>query len=128
MPRPFDPDFLTRIGGESGLSAILNDLYNRLARDVLVGFFFDGKDLSYIAAQQKAFLLRAMGATQSYSGKPPGQAHHRLPPILLGHFDRRLRVLEETLASHGLSSEDIRSWVQFEETFRRGITGRKEES
>lgn len=111
----------SRIGGEPALESILQDFYSRMSRDVLIGYFFDGKDLSAIARRQKEFLMRAMGALPSYSGKPPAQAHEALAPILPGHFDRRLRILEETLRDHGVSDQDIRIWIAFESAFRDGI-------
>jgi hemoglobin len=109
--------------GEEKLHAIMKDFYQRMSQDILIGFFFDGKDLDHIAKMQAAFLMRAMGATPSYSGKPPAKAHDELAPILAGHFDRRLRILEDTLAAHGLSAEDIRTWIDFESAFREGIQG-----
>ena len=75
----------------------------------------EGGDLATAAA------MRAMGATPTFAGKPPAQAHGTLPPILTGHFDRRLRILEATLHDHGLDSADIRTWVEFENAFRDGI-------
>jgi truncated hemoglobin YjbI len=108
-------------GGEAGLARILEDFYARMSQDILIGFFFDGKDLKKIAATQKEFLLRAMGARATYTGKPPARAHEALPPILAGHFDRRLVLLEQTLRDHGLDAEDIRTWIAFENAFRDGI-------
>jgi hemoglobin len=110
-----------RVGGEIGVQDILLDFYGRMARDVLIGFFFAGKDVDAIAMKQKSFLMRAFGATPSYSGKPPADAHTELPPILRGHFDRRLQILEETLRDHGVAVEDIRTWVGFENAFRDQI-------
>ena len=110
-----------RAGGEEGIERILLDFYGRMEKDILVGFFFHGKDVRAIALRQKEFLLRAFGAAPSYSGKPPAQAHEQLAPILSGHFDRRLQLLEETLRDHGLAAEDIRSWVGFENAFRGQI-------
>src|SRR4051794_15262404 len=86
-----------RAGGEEGLERILIDFYARMARDILIGFFFGGKDPREVALRQKDFLMRAFGARPSYLGKPPAQAHEELAPILSGHFDRRLQLLEETL-------------------------------
>jgi hemoglobin len=143
MPRPRDPKvpphryadplslvkpelkkLYERAGGEQGLAEILRDFYARMSRDVLVGFFFDGKDVDKIALTQKAFLMRAFGAAPSYAGKAPADAHADLAPILRGHFDRRLQILEETLRDHGLSDEDIRTWVGFENAFRDQIVAK----
>jgi hemoglobin len=110
-----------KVGGESGLSEILKDFYQRMADDLLIGFFFTGKDLEKIASQQLKFLMRAMGASPSYSGKSPAQAHLELPPILAGHFDRRLRILEATLRDHHLTEREIQVWIQFETTFRPSV-------
>jgi hemoglobin len=109
------------VGGDQGLQRLLRDFYRRMAQDPMIGFFFAGLDTDEIASRQAQFLSRAMGATPSYSGKAPAQAHAGLAPILPGHFDRRLRILEETLREHGLSAEDIRTWVEFENSFRAGI-------
>jgi hemoglobin len=110
-----------RAGGEDGVSRILHDFYGRMAKDLLIGFFFDGKDIHAIAEMQKGFLLRAMGGTPSYAGKPPAQAHAELAPILAGHFDRRLMLLSETLKDHGLRPEDVETWVGFENAFRDAV-------
>jgi truncated hemoglobin YjbI len=121
VSRPELARIYRNIGGEDGLTRILRDFYRRMSGDVLIGFFFEGKDTDAIADQQRAFLMKAMGATPSYSGKPPAQAHRAIAPILAGHFDRRLRLLEDTLKAHGLAAEDIRIWVDFESAFREGI-------
>ena len=108
-------------GGADGVEKILRSFYQKLSKDVLVGFFFSGKDLEHIIQQQKAFLLRSMGETKTYSGKSPRTAHTHLPPILKGHFDRRLVVLRETLKEFGLSDKAAQAWVDYEDTFRSGI-------
>ena len=89
--------------------------------DLMVGFFFDGKDLDSIAEGQTAFLLRAMGLAPSYHGKPPSHAHVTLAPILSGHFDRRLKLLDEVLTSEGLSVAQKQTWIGFENAFRDSI-------
>jgi truncated hemoglobin YjbI len=121
LTKPALASLYRNIGGEAGLTRILRDFYKRMSHDILIGFFFADKDTDHIADQQRAFLMRAMGATPSYSGKAPAQAHEALPPILAGHFDRRLRILEETLRAHGVADEDIRTWVSFESAFREQI-------
>jgi truncated hemoglobin YjbI len=109
------------IGGPPRLFSILLRFYESLSTDLLVGFFFEGKDLRVISEKQGQFILASAGLLPAFSGKGPATAHSALPPILAGHFDRRLRVLEETLRNEGLSSAQIETWVRFEEAFRRVV-------
>jgi truncated hemoglobin YjbI len=110
-----------KIGGEKKVGEILNDFYHRMAQDILIGYFFNNKDIDAVAAKQKEFLLYAVGIRQTYEGKTPTSAHLELPSILTGHFDRRLVLLQETLKSHGLNPEDIQTWIDFEEAFRNVV-------
>lgn len=112
---------IPEIGGEEAVSRILLRFYERMASDTMLGFFFAGKNLEVIASKQKEFLLRAAGQKPSYSGRPPAQAHLLLPPILPGHFDRRILLLREILAEEGLTPEQSASWTEFEELFRDAI-------
>jgi len=100
------------------LQGILEDFYVRMAEDIIVGFFFTGRDLKHIAHQQAQFILNAAGLIPKFEGKGPSTAHVALPPILAGHFDRRIVILRETLVAHGLPSEVVESWVGFEASFR----------
>jgi truncated hemoglobin YjbI len=110
------------IGKEEGLKSLLDKFYQALSQDVIVGFFFDQKDLSKIAEKQKEFLMRGWGITASYSGKSPATAHINLAPILKGHFDRRLVILRELLERETqLSASQIKLWLDFEELFRNTI-------
>ncbi len=99
------------------LQDILEDFYIRMSKDILIGFFFSGKDLKHIAHQQAAFILKAIGVDPSYKGRGPASAHTDLPPILEGHFNRRLVILSEVLKDHGLSEQTIRVWLGFEKQF-----------
>ena len=107
-----------KMGGEQVLGRIISDFYQRMSQDVLIGFFFAGRDIAHIAEMQKKFLMKAMGATAVYHGRLPASAHEKLPPILKGHFDRRLVILEQTLRDHGLAESDIQVWLEFETAFR----------
>lgn len=106
---------------EAKLKVIVRDFYERMSKDVLIGFFFTGKDLAPIADQQADFLLFASGLKNEYQGKLPTFAHIQLPPILQGHFDRRLVILKETLREHGIADKDIRTWIEFENAFRNVV-------
>lgn len=107
--------------GEDRIGSIVRRFYDRMKDDVLIGFFFIGHDLDEIANTQSAFLFRAMGLRPSYSGKSPGDAHSSLAPILSGHFDRRLLLLEVHLTEEGLTEAQRKTWIGFENAFRESI-------
>lgn len=110
---------VSRLGGPERLRAILEVFYQRLLGDSLVGFFFAGRDLTKITAGQHAFLMRAFQETERFDGVHPSRAHVSLPPILRGHFDRRLVVLREVLEAEGVDPADIEAWLKVE----RGMRG-----
>ena len=114
-------ELIASIGGATVLLQILNQFYERMSKDVLIGYFFANQDLSHIALMQSQFLLKAAGISNEFNGKGPASAHLHLPPIYEGHFDRRLVILREVLQEQGLKPEQIEQWVQFEESFRKMI-------
>ena len=112
------------LGGEGVVVSIMERFYQVLGQDLMIGFFFTGHDLKEIAKKQAAFFLMAAGMVQNFVGKGPASAHHALPPILSGHFDRRLVILREVLQKEGLSDSQISTWVSFEESFRAVVVGK----
>ena len=109
-----------RLGGVESVRSILDRFYARLFDDVLVGFFFVGHDRAKIVDGQLQFLRWATGDRDDLPGRHPRTAHDELPPILGGHFDRRLVVLDEVLrdegvadAAEGMSAAESSSrWLQ----------------
>ena len=122
--RPELASLYSELGSEARVFELMLGFYEIMSRDTMIGFFFLGKDLEATSRKQAEFLLRAMGARPSYSGKPPAQAHGHLPPILPGFFDRRARILEQYLKAQGVSQNGIHAWVSFEEAFRTAIVNR----
>lgn len=110
-----------RIGGAEVLRRILRRFYARLAADPMVGFFFAGRDLGAIIDGQYAFLLWAFGEVPQLRARHPRDAHGELPPILRGHFDRRLQILRETLEEAGLAAADVEAWLKLERSMRRHV-------
>lgn len=108
-------------GKKLGLKKVLTHFYLKLSQDVIVGFFFYGRDLDQIIANQLAFLLTTMRVKSHYQGRSPKNAHKGLPPILSGHFDRRIIILEQTLKEYEFDPGDIKTWLEFEKSFRDQI-------
>jgi truncated hemoglobin YjbI len=115
---------LDDVGSVERLNQILIRFYKSLAEDILLGFFFEGKDLEEIARKQGLFMLRAMGVPVAESVKPPQKAHAQMPPILKGHFDRRKVLLKEVLEQEKISAETAEIWISFEESFRDQVIAR----
>lgn len=106
------------------LNSILEDFYERMYADTLLGYFFTGKDLKHIAHQQGQFLLNAAGMIPKFEGKGPHSAHTALPPIWEGHFDRRIVLLRETLIHHGMAAPMVELWIAFESSFRNIVVSK----
>ena len=111
-------ELVSSVGGPERLKELVAAFYNRMEKDLLIGFFFEGHDLSAIASAQAQFILMAAGMVDRLEGKGPSTAHLKIAPILQGHFDRRLILLRETLSEHHLPEALIDQWVRFEESFR----------
>ena len=114
-------ELVKEIGGPDRITQILKVFYGELARDVMVGFFFEGFNLDSIATMQSQFILRSAGWRSDYSGRTPDRAHDKLAPILPGHFDRRIQILKSVLANEGLTQIQTEVWIEFEEAFRKLI-------
>ena len=108
QPRPGSVwGLVGRLGGPDRLREILTVFYDRLVADPIVGFFFAGKDLGKVVDGQHGFLMRAFQETERFAGIHPSKAHVALPPILRGHFDRRLVVLRDPDAGRGAAGKEL---------------------
>jgi hemoglobin len=114
-------DVLAAVGGLPGMRAILRDFYARLAADLMVGFFFQGRDLAQLVEHQLRFTARALGADVAYEGRPIPEAHAALPPILPGHFDRRHALLAQVLRAHSVPDDAREAWLTYDRSFRRAV-------
>jgi truncated hemoglobin YjbI len=110
------------IGGQAQVRAVLTSLYDALFTDPIVGFLFRGKNKQRIVEQQVALTCAFLGGPERYEGVPLPQAHASLP-LLAGHFDRRHRLLEQALVSHGVPVEAQVAWLRADEGLRLSVLG-----
>ncbi len=115
------------IGGEGKVRAILESLYDKLFADPIVGFLFEGKDKARIVEQQLAFTCRFLGGPHRYTGKSLPDVHAPLP-LLPGHFDRRHRLLEQTLEGHNVPPEVKRVWLEIDQSLRPSVLAAGEDA
>jgi truncated hemoglobin YjbI len=116
-PTPFQ-----RLGGEPGLSAIIDDFINRVTGDMMIGFFFREIDKEKLKALEYQFASSHLGGNAKYEGRPLRTAHAK-HPIMGGQFNRRLKILDNTLRDHGVDEELRAEWLSHNEKLRGHITG-----
>ncbi|MFN3201804.1 MAG: group I truncated hemoglobin [Bradymonadia bacterium] len=117
------PELYTAVGGHEGLTSIITDFYDRLFDDVMIGFMFLGRDKARLIKHEVQFTARMLGAEVSYEGQPVVKAHARLP-IMGGQFNRRLRILEDTLEDHAVPEAVRQVWLGHTERLRGAILGK----
>lgn len=107
--------------GPDQLRAVITDFYARVFDDVMIGFLFFGKDRKRLIDKEFEFTAQLLGGDVRYTGRPMRAAHARVP-IMGGHFDRRTKILEETLEDHGVDSEVRESWLRHIQALRAQVT------
>jgi hemoglobin len=114
--KPFD-----KIGADK-LRAVLADFYDRVFRDVMIGFMFQGKDKQHLIEREFEMTAKMLGASNvAYTGRPMRTAHAQ-HTIFGGHFERRLQILRETLADHAVDPEVQQVWIDHTLALRAQIT------
>jgi hemoglobin len=107
--------------GPDRLRAVIADFYERVFADVMIGFLFQGKDKALLVKLEWELASRMLGGDVEYTGRPLRVAH-AASPILGGHFERRLQILRETMADHGVDAEVQRVWIEHSQALRSQIT------
>ena len=116
-----DPTLFDQIGGDK-LRAVLTDFYDRLFKDVMIGFMFQGKDKQHLIDREFEMTAKMLGAPGiEYRGRPMRTAH-AAHTIFGGHFERRLQILRETIADHHVDDEVARVWIDHTNALREQIT------
>jgi hemoglobin len=114
-------ELFDKIGGDA-LRAVITDFYERIFRDVMIGFMFQGKDRAHLIAREwelAAALLGAPGVT--YTGRPMRTVHAQ-HTIFGGHFERRVQLLRETLRDHTVDPAVQEAWLDHTLSLRDQIT------
>ncbi len=109
------------LGGLPRLRAIVDDFIDRVAKDVMIGFFFDGVDLEVLKQREFSFAAQNLGSSVRYSGRPLREVH-RTRKIFDGQFDRRLQILREVLDAHHVPQAVRDPWLDHSERLRPAIT------
>ena len=114
-------DDFSRVGGEAGLRAIVDEFVARMYGDAMIGFFFAGVPMKRIQELEYQHAAEHLGGPVAYRGRPLEEAHqkHR---IMGGHFMRRFEILRQTLVKHAVPEDVQQRWLAHVESLRGKIT------
>lgn len=120
-PSTSEQSAFTRLGGRTAVEGIVSDFIDRVVGDLMIGFFFKKVPIPRLKQLEVEFACEHLGADTKYSGRPLRTAHgpHR---IMGGQFNRRLRLLEQTLLDHQVPSDIIEHWMAHNEAMRAQVT------
>lgn len=112
------------------LRAVLEDFYDRVFSDPMIGFYFEGKDKARLVQKELELTGQIVGVS-THTWNDPHESErflskvHQPLRIAGGHFDRRLQILKETLQDHRdeLSTEVCERWIEHQLRLRPLITG-----
>jgi truncated hemoglobin YjbI len=109
MKRPLsEPELRQRF--ESELPEIMERFYDALFSDLMIGFFFTGKDKAALIEAQSRFTRAALGGGGAWEGPSMVRVHKPLK-IFSGQFFRRHQILKEVLESSALPEELREAWL-----------------
>ena len=110
-----------RVGGEPALRRIIERFIDRVFDDLMIGFLFRAADRARVKEKEYELAARHLGAPLRYTGRPVAEAHAP-HPILVGHFARRLKILEEVLDELGAPPEVKAHWLAHDERLKGVVT------
>ena len=110
------------IGGEPGMTALVDRLYERVLADAKIAAFFAHTDLDELKCHQREFLTLAIHGVGQYSGRSMREAHAGRG-ITDRDFDRLLQHVAEALEDTGVDGEDAAQIINRLGTLRGEITG-----
>jgi len=94
-----------KIGGERGVTALVDAFYRRVLTDSELSPFFQGVSMEKLSNMQTQLFSVALGGPILYTGRPISYAHDRLG-ITPKHLQIFLEHFFETVSELGLSKHD----------------------
>ena len=95
-----------RLGEQRGISAAVDDFYDRILADPELTSYFEGVDMGRLRAHQAKLLVQVTGGPAEYDGRELVIAHDELD-VTPQAFDRVVGHLVATLTALGVQDDDI---------------------
>jgi hemoglobin len=106
-----DETLYERLGEREGISAVVDDFYDRLVADDDLGPFFEDADLERLRRTQTDHLCEAAGGPETYDAAPVREAHIHVP-FEPDHIERALDILHESLDEFDVPADDAEAVVK----------------
>jgi hemoglobin len=106
-----------QLGGEPGIEAIVDDFYDRVIADDLLGAWFTAVDHARLRVHLRAFLAVSLGGPEGYTGRSMRQAHGGLS-ITQHAFETLLVRFTDALAAAGVEDSVTANVVALVATLR----------
>jgi hemoglobin len=100
-----------RLGEREGIRAVVDDFYDRLVADDLLGPFFEDANMELLRRTQTDFLCDAAGGPETYDATPVREAHLHLP-FTSDHIQRAIDLLTESLDEFDVPEDDADAVVE----------------
>ncbi len=104
--------------GEQRLLAMMVRFYDLQFADLMIGFLFMGKDKLHLAKGQAAYVSARLGKNRTQYDGPPIRKAHLKVPILIGHFNRRLVLLEKVFEEFDVPAHVREAWLSLDTSLR----------
>jgi len=106
-----DQTLYDRLGERDGISAVVDDFYDRLVADEMLGPFFEDADMEKLRRTQTDFLCEAAGGPETYDAAPVREAHLHVP-FTPEHIQRAIEHLEASLDAFDVPEADAQAVVE----------------
>lgn len=103
------------------MRSVVEAFVRRMADDRIIGFFFEGKDLTRVIRHEQEHALAVLGLGAGYTGRPIPALHKPLK-INAGQFRRRLALLQQAMAQAGLPEGVQARWLDAQRAMEAAIT------
>jgi len=107
--------------GADALDEVVAAFVQRMANDLIIGFFFEGRDLGRIIRHERELLRVHLGQGAGYTGRPLAGVHKPLG-INKGHFRRRHAILRNVCGEMGVEDAIVSRWIEQEQQLESMIT------
>ena len=109
-----------RIGGEEVLKSVHKRFYDLAYADPWFGKYLETFSQEIIEDKQTAFMMKAMGGPNRYTGDNPHHAHNYMfiPEEL---FELRHSLLKQAIEESGVEEELKLAWLKIDYSFKGAV-------